>query len=151
MQLNATPKTIDELNRIPVKVVNGAPVLVQDVAYVRDGYQVQQNIVRQNGSRGALLTILKNGNASTLSVVNTVKSLLPGIRAAAPKDITISPLFDQSLFVTSAIGDVAIHADRAGVDPAVHPDLVDHPGSNGRDAEHHDAGRPGACRRHPGG
>jgi multidrug efflux pump subunit AcrB len=106
MQLNATPKTIEDLNRIPVKIVNGAPVLVQDVAYVRDGYQVQQNIVRQNGSRGALLTILKNGNASTLSVVNTVKSLLPGIRAAAPKDMTISPLFDQSLFVTSAIGDV---------------------------------------------
>ena len=106
MELNATPTTIDALNRIPIKVVNGTPVLVQDVAYVRDGYQVQQNIVRQNGQRGALLTILKNGNASTLSVVNTVKSLLPGIRAAAPKDLNITPLFDQSVFVSGAISDV---------------------------------------------
>ena len=106
MELNATPTTIEALNRIPVKVVNGAPVLVQDVAYVRDGYQVQQNIVRQDGHRGALLTVLKNGNASTLSVVDTVKSLLPGIRAAGPKDVTITPLFDQSVFVSGAIDDV---------------------------------------------
>ena len=106
MELNATPTTIEALNRIPIKVVNGTPVLVQDVAYVRDGFQVQQNIVRQNGKRGALLTILKNGNASTLSVVNTVKSLLPGIRAAAPKDLNVTPLFDQSVFVSGAIGDV---------------------------------------------
>ncbi len=106
MELNATPTSVDDLNRIPIKVVNGAPVLVQDVAYVRDGYQVQQNIVRDDGSRGALLEVLKNGNASTLSVVNTVKSLLPGIRAAAPKDLKITPLFDQSVFVASAIGDV---------------------------------------------
>ncbi len=106
MELNATPTSVDELNRIPIKVVNGAPVLVQDVGYVRDGYQVQQNIVRDNGSRGALLEVLKNGNASTLSVVNTVKSLLPGIRAAAPKDLKITPLFDQSVFVASAISDV---------------------------------------------
>ena len=106
MELNATPTTIAALNRIPIKIVNGAPVLMQDVAYVRDGYQVQQNIVRTNSKRGALLTVLKNGNASTLSVVNTVKSLLPGIRAAAPKDLVITPLFDQSVFVSSAIGDV---------------------------------------------
>ncbi len=106
VELNATPKSVDELNRIPIKVVNGAPVLVQDVGYVRDGYQVQQNIVRDNGSRGVLLEILKNGNASTLSVVNTVKSLLPGIRSAAPKDLAITPLFDQSVFVASAISDV---------------------------------------------
>ncbi len=106
MELNATPTSIDALNRIPIKVVNGAPVLVEDVAYVRDGNQVQQNIVRSNGQRGALLTVLKNGNASTLSVVNTVKSLLPGIRAAAPKGLVITPLFDQSVFVSGAINDV---------------------------------------------
>ncbi len=105
-ELNATPTTIEALNRIPIKVVNGAPVLMQDVAYVRDGFQVQQNIVRDNGSRGVLLEILKNGNASTLSVVNSVKSLLPGIRAAAPKDLVITPLFDQSVYVSGAIGDV---------------------------------------------
>ena len=86
--------------------MNGAPILIQDVAYVRDGSQVQQNIVRQNSRRGALLTILKNGNASTLSVVNAVKALLPGIRDAAPKDLTITPLFDQSTFVSGAINDV---------------------------------------------
>jgi len=73
---------------------------------VRDGGPPQQNIVRQDGVRGVLLTILKNGNASTLSVVNTVKSLLPGIRAAAPKDMKITPLFDQSVFVAGAIDDV---------------------------------------------
>ena len=106
MELNATPTTIEALNRIPIKVVNGTPVLVQDVAFVRDGFAVQQNIVRENGSRSALLTVLKNGNASTLSVVNTVKSLLPGIRAAAPPDLHITPLFDQSVFVSGAISDV---------------------------------------------
>ena len=146
MELNATPTTIAALNRIPIKVVNGAPVLVEDVAFVRDGNQVQQNIVRTDGKRGALLTVLKNGNASTLSVVNTVKSLLPGIWAAAPKGLTISPLFDQSVFVSGAINDVlregrdrrradraddpdvpglvALHPDRAGVDPALDPDLA---------------------------
>ena len=79
---------------------------MRDVAYVRDGGPPQQNIVRQDGCRGVLLTILKNGKASTLSVVNTVKSLLPGIRAAAPKDMKITPLFDQSVFVSGAISDV---------------------------------------------
>ena len=106
MELNATLKAIEDLNRIPIKVVNGTPILIQDVGYVRDGFAVQQNIVRQDGRRGALLTILKNGNASTLSVVDTVKNLLPGIRAAAPEDLTITPLFDQSVFVSSAISDV---------------------------------------------
>ena len=119
METNATPTTIAALNRIPIKVVNGAPVLVQDVAFVRDGYQVQQNIVRKDGIRGALITILKNGNASTLSVVNTVKGLLPSIRAAAPKDLQITPLFDQSVFVSGAISDVlregAIAAGLTGV------------------------------------
>jgi multidrug efflux pump subunit AcrB len=87
-------------------VVNGSPILIRDVAWVRDGAPPQQNIVRQDGRRGVLLTVLKNGEASTLSVVNTVKSLLPDIRAAAPKDMTITPLFDQSVFVSSAISDV---------------------------------------------
>jgi multidrug efflux pump subunit AcrB len=106
IRLNSTPEAIASLNEVPVKIVNGSPILMRDVAFVRDGGPPQQNIVRQNGVRGVLLTILKNGNASTLSVVNTVKSLLPGIRAAAPKDMTITPLFDQSVFVAGAIGDV---------------------------------------------
>jgi multidrug efflux pump subunit AcrB len=106
VRLNSTPEAIDALNRIPVKISNGAPVLLGDVAYVRDGFQVQQNIVRSDGRRSVLQVILKNGNASTLSVVNLVKSLLPEIRAAAPKDLKITPLFDQSVFVSSAINDV---------------------------------------------
>jgi multidrug efflux pump subunit AcrB len=106
IRLNSTPEAISTLNEVPVKVVNGSPILIRDVAYVRDGGPPQQNIVRQNGVRGVLLTVLKNGNASTLSVVNTVKSLLPGIHAAAPKDMNITPLFDQSVFVSGAIDDV---------------------------------------------
>jgi multidrug efflux pump subunit AcrB len=106
IRLNSTPEAISTLNEVPIKIVNGSPILVRDVAYVRDGGPPQQNIVRQDGIRGVLLTVLKNGNASTLSVVNTVKSLLPGIRAAAPKDMKITPLFDQSVFVSGAITDV---------------------------------------------
>ena len=106
IRLNSTPEAVSTLNEVPIKVVNGSPILMRDVAYVRDGGPPQQNIVRQDGVRGVLLTILKNGNASTLSVVNTVKSLLPGIHAAAPKDMKITPLFDQSVFVSGAISDV---------------------------------------------
>ena len=107
IRLNSTPDAIATPNQVlPMKIVNGSPILLHDVAYVRDGGPPQQNIVRDNGNRAVLLTILKNGNASTLSVVNTVKSLLPGIRAAAPKDMAITPLFDQSVFVAGAIDDV---------------------------------------------
>ena len=72
---------------MPIKTVNGAPVYMRDVAQVRDGYQVQTNIVRTNGNRSALLTILRHGGASTLDVVNGVKALLPKIQA------TLAPLF----------------------------------------------------------
>jgi multidrug efflux pump subunit AcrB len=106
VRLNSSPDAIEALSRIPVKIVNGAPVLLRDVAYVRDGFGVQQNIVRANGRRAVLQTILKNGNASTLSVVSLVKSMLPQIRAAAPPDMKFTPLFDQSVFVSNAIFDV---------------------------------------------
>jgi len=106
IRLNSTPEAVATLNEVPIKVVNGSPILVRDAAYVRDGGPPQQNIVRQDGRRAVLLTILKNGAASTLSVVDTVKSMLPGIRAAAPKDMKITPLFDQSVFVSGAITDV---------------------------------------------
>jgi multidrug efflux pump subunit AcrB len=106
IRLNSTPEAVSTLNEVPIKVVNGSPILMRDVAYVRDGGPPQQNIVRQDGQRGVLLTVLKNGAASTLSVVNTVKALLPGIRAAAPHDMKITPLFDQSVFVSGAISDV---------------------------------------------
>jgi len=106
VRLNSSPDAIETLSRIPIKIVNGTPVLLRDVAYVRDGFAVQQNIVRADGRRSVLQTILKNGNASTLSVVNLVKSMLTQIRAAAPSDMVFTPLFDQSIFVSNAIFDV---------------------------------------------
>ena len=107
VRLNSTPEAVDALNNIPLRVVNGRTVLLRDVAWVRDGSQVQQNIVRSDGRRSVLLSILKNGNASTLSVVNQVKALLGGVQAAAPEGMHITPLFDQSVFVSGAMKDVA--------------------------------------------
>jgi multidrug efflux pump subunit AcrB len=110
IRLNSAPEAISALNVLPIKVVAGSPVLVRDVAYVRDGAPPQQNIVRADGRRSILLTILKNGEASTLSVVNNVKSFLPQIRAAAPDGAKIALLFDQSVFVSGAIADVVREA-----------------------------------------
>lgn len=106
VRTNATPALVDTLNNIPVKYVGGTPVLLRDVAWVRDGYAVQQNIVRVNGGRSVLMTMLKNGNASTLTVVDNIKATMPDIRAAAPHDMHLDLLFDQSVFVTNAISDV---------------------------------------------
>jgi multidrug efflux pump subunit AcrB len=103
VRTNATPLTIGDLNNIPVKYVNGATIFLKDVAQVRDGSLVQQNVVREDGKRSVLLSIIKNGNASTLSVVNAVKAELNTMRAAAPKGMNITPLFDQSVFVISSI------------------------------------------------
>jgi multidrug efflux pump subunit AcrB len=88
VRTNATPRTIADLNDIPIKFVNGAMVFVKDVGYVRDGFAVQQNIVRENGSRSVLLSVTKNGNASTLDVVNDVKKALQVARQAAPPGST---------------------------------------------------------------
>jgi CzcA family heavy metal efflux pump len=104
--LNASPDTVAELNDVPIKQVNGSMVYVRDVAHVRDGFAVQTNVVRKDGSRSALLTILKNGGASTLDIVNQIKALLPGMRAAAPPGLEMTELFDQSIFVRAAIGGV---------------------------------------------
>src|SRR6202045_3159831 len=103
VQTNATPATIDDLNNIPVKVVNGATVFVKDVGQVHDGWLVQQNVVRENGRRSVLLSIIKNGNASTLSVVNAVHKALQVSRAAAPPGMQINELFDQSVFVKQSV------------------------------------------------
>src|ERR1700745_953397 len=100
---NATPATIDELNMMPVKFINGSTVFLKDVAQVRDGSLVQQNVVRKDGKRSVLLSIIKNGNASTLAVVNGVKQALKNIQAAAPAGMKITQLFDQSVFVTSSV------------------------------------------------
>ncbi|VIO76414.1 Cobalt-zinc-cadmium resistance protein CzcA [Bradyrhizobium ivorense] len=106
VRTNATPSSIDDLNNIPVKFANGATVLLKDVAQVRDGSMVQQNIVREDGRRSVLLSIIKNGNASTLAVVNGVKKALTAVRAAAPAGLKITELFDQSVFVTNSVNGV---------------------------------------------
>src|SRR5438552_2024833 len=103
VRTNAMPTTIADLNDIPIKYVNGAMVFVKDVGYVRDGFAVQQNIVRQNGLRSVLLSVIKNGNASTLDVVSAVKKALRIARQAAPPGLHISELFDQSVFVSNAV------------------------------------------------
>jgi multidrug efflux pump subunit AcrB len=103
---NATPASIDDLNNIPIKVVNGATIFVKDVGQVHDGWLVQQNIVREDGRRSVLLSIIKNGNASTLGVVNGVRNALKTLRAAAPAGLRIGELFDQSVFVTASVNGV---------------------------------------------
>ena len=106
VRTNATPATIDELNDIPVKVVNGATVFVKDVGQVHDGWLVQQNVVRQDGRRSVLLSVIKNGNASTLDVVNAVRRALVTARASAPPGMEIKEIFDQSVFVKQSIAGV---------------------------------------------
>jgi CzcA family heavy metal efflux pump len=106
VHLNSSPDVSSALNDLPIKTVNGATVSIKDVAHVRDGYSVQTNIVRENGNRSALLTVLKNGSASTLAIVNRVKAALPKIQESLPPELKITPLFDQSLFVRAAIGEV---------------------------------------------
>ena len=103
VRTNATPASIDDLNNIPIKVVNGATVFVKDVGQVHDGWLVQQNIVREDGRRSVLLSIIKNGNASTLAVVNAVHEALKTARASAPAGLQINELFDQSIFVKQSI------------------------------------------------
>ncbi len=106
VRTNATPATIDDLNQMPVKFANGATILLKDVAQVRDGALVQQNVVRADGHRSVLLSVIKNGNASTLAVVDGVKQALQTIRAAAPAGLKITELFDQSVFVTNSVNGV---------------------------------------------
>ena len=107
---NAAPQTIGELNRIPIKTIGSTTIYVKDVAWVRDGFPPQTNIVRVNGQRSVLLTIQKAGNASTLNVIAGVKSLLPQIAATVPPQLKMEPLADQSIFVRGAIKGVVREA-----------------------------------------
>src|SRR3954452_25351026 len=106
VRTNAVPATIDELNNIPVKFANGATVYVKDLGYVRDGSLVQQNVVRADGRRSVLLSVIKNGNASTVDVVSQVKEALNIARASAPPGMEIKELFDQSVFVSASVDSV---------------------------------------------
>jgi multidrug efflux pump subunit AcrB len=103
---NAMPTTIADLNNIPIKYVNGQTVFIRDVGQVHDGWAVQQNIVRTDGRRSVLLSVLKNGNASTVAVVNGVRKVLEIARASAPPGLSINELFDQSKLVTASIAGV---------------------------------------------
>ncbi len=110
MTLNNIPEKIEELNHIPVKSVKGAVVFLKDVANVHDGYQPQLNIVNQDGRRAVLFNILKNGTASTLSVVERIKKALPDIQKIVPPACVISVLTDQSVFVRECVADVVREA-----------------------------------------
>ena len=169
---NATPSSIDQFNDIPVKVVNGATVFVKDVGQVHDGWLVQQNVVRKDGRRSVLLNIIKNGNASTLEVVNAVReraqdhprrgaarhahrrAVRPvGVRqaghrgrAARGRDRGRPHGADDP----AVPGLVAVDAGRHDVDSAGDPDLAGRALLPRRDDQHHDPGRPGARGRHPG-
>jgi multidrug efflux pump subunit AcrB len=114
VRTNSSPETIAAMNDLPIRAANGAVVYIKDVAQVHIGYAVQTNIVRENGKRSALLTVLKNGNTSTLSIVSNIEKHLPRIEAElAPLKIT--PLFDQSIFVRTSIDEVAREAIIAAV------------------------------------
>jgi multidrug efflux pump subunit AcrB len=103
VRTDAMPTTIEALNNIPIRFVNGATVFVRDVGQVRDASAVQQNVVRQNGQRSVLLSVIKNGNASTLAVVNGVRKVLQIARAAAPDGLVINELFDQAKLVSDSV------------------------------------------------
>jgi multidrug efflux pump subunit AcrB len=106
VRTNAVPVSIDDLNNIPIRYTNGATVFLKDVGQVHDGWAVQQNIVRENSQRSVLLSVIKNGNASTVAVVNGVRQVLQIAREAAPPGLSINELFDQSKLVTASIAGV---------------------------------------------
>jgi len=106
VSLNTNPQVLAELNDLPIKSVNGAVIRVNDVAQVHDGYQPQQNVVRLDGVRGVLLTVLKSGAASTLSVVDGVKKAMPRILSGLPPELGVKEFADQSLFVRAAVNSV---------------------------------------------
>jgi multidrug efflux pump subunit AcrB len=106
IHMNSSPSTVEGVNDLPVKDVNGSVVYMHDVAQVRDGFTVQSNIVREDGRRSALMTVIKNGQASTLDIVKGIKEQLPKVLAGMPASLKVTPLFDQSLFVSAAIDGV---------------------------------------------
>ncbi|MDD0811590.1 efflux RND transporter permease subunit [Curvibacter sp. RS43] len=110
ISMNGSPDTLAGLGNLPVRSSNGSTILLSDVANVRDGFSPQTNVARQDGSRGVLLSVLKNGNASTLEIVDKLRSLLPTVAQTLPPDLKITPLFDQSLFVKAAITGVVHEA-----------------------------------------
>jgi multidrug efflux pump subunit AcrB len=114
VRMNVYPRTVAELNNVPIKQVGNTTIYLREVATVSDGFAVQTNVVRQDGNRGVLMSILKAGNASTLDVVSGIRSLLPRAASTLPPQLKITPIADQSVFVRGAISGVVREAIIAG-------------------------------------
>ena len=110
VDMNGSPQTVQELNDLPIRTAGNSTIYIKDVAYVRDGYPPQTNIVRVDGKRAVLMSIQKNGNASTLDIISQIKKLLPKVQAGLPSDLNIRLASDQSLFVNAAIQGVVREA-----------------------------------------
>ena len=110
VKMNGSTDSIAALNDLPVRSTNGATTTIGDVAFVRNGYSPQTNIVRQDGQRGVLLSVLKNGGASTLDIMSNLRALLPKAAEQMPREISVKTLFDQSVFVKAAVAGVATEA-----------------------------------------
>ncbi|MGA2373108.1 MAG: efflux RND transporter permease subunit [Candidatus Korobacteraceae bacterium] len=106
VEMNSAPRSIADLNDLPVKTVNGATIYMRDVAHVRDGFSPQTNVVRQDGVHGVLMAIYKVGKGSTLTIVKAIKGIVPVALQSLPQGVTVKPLFDQSLFVRASINGV---------------------------------------------
>ena len=114
VKLNASPAQIEELNDLPIRARNGSVTTIRDVAHVRDGYSPQTSMVRLDGRRAVLMSVLKTGKASTIDIINSINEKLPQIRASLPAELKIEALSDQSVFVRSAISGVVREAAIAG-------------------------------------
>src|SRR3954468_3618041 len=110
VMMNSSPPTVDQFNQMPLRIANGVPVMLGDVAKVADGFAVQNNVVHVDGRRATYLTILKHSEASSLAVVEATRAMLPEIQKAAPEGIEIKLDFDQSVYVRAAIRNVATEA-----------------------------------------
>ena len=106
VRLNGSPRKVEGLSDLPIQRINGTTVYLRDVATVADGFAPQTNIVRQDGRRGVLVTVVKSGNASTLDVVSGIRNLIPRIATTLPPELKIEPLDDQSIFVRGAVSGV---------------------------------------------
>ncbi|MBV8828635.1 MAG: efflux RND transporter permease subunit, partial [Acidobacteriaceae bacterium] len=106
VRVNSSPLDVSGLNDLPIRASNGAVVYMKDIGQIRNGFAVQTNVVREDGQRSALLTVLKNGKSSTLDIVNAVRKALPRVKADLPPALRITPLFDQSIFVRNSIDEV---------------------------------------------
>ncbi len=115
VKTNSSPTEVSALNDLPIRAANGSVVFIKDVAQVEEGFAEQTNIVRQDGKRGALLTVLKNGDTSTIDIVDGIKAAIPKVTAGLPPTLKVTPLFDQSVFVRESISEVAREATIAAV------------------------------------